>query len=138
MLNTPSENFVSYGASQSESPTPVEVYQVQTGRSESIRLSSQEVAVASVGLLLLFTIWYFVRQSLRARKASEEGLQTPTGRRGQADRLATTLPCVKCFYFKANMYLPCAVNPTLALKPEAKDCGDFRPRSNSESTTTTR
>jgi ABC-type nickel/cobalt efflux system permease component RcnA len=133
--NVPSENFVSYRAPHSGYTTSVEAYQGQVAESQNVRISSQEVAVASVGMLLLFAVWYFVRQNLRRRKATTEGLQNHPRRTTQADRLVSSLPCTRCHYFKANMYLPCAVNPTVALRPEAEDCGDFRPRSGHESTT---
>jgi len=133
--NVPSENFVSYRAPHSGYITSVETYQGQAAASQNVRLSSQEVAVASVGVLLLFTVWYFVRQNLRRRKVTADRLQNHPSRATQADGLVSSLPCTKCHYFKANMYLPCAVNPSVALKPEAEDCGDFRPRSGHESTT---
>jgi hypothetical protein len=135
--NAPAKNLVSYRAPHANYTTSVEAYQGQAAASQNTRLSSQEVAVASVGVLLLFTVWYFVRQNLRRRKATENGLHNHSGRATQVDRLASSLPCTKCYYFKANMYLPCAVNPSVALKPEAEDCGDFLPRFNHGSTTAT-
>jgi ABC-type nickel/cobalt efflux system permease component RcnA len=132
--NPQSENFVSYRSAESDYVSSVEAYQAQSAQSDNIRLSSQEVAVASVGILLLFAAWYFVRRHLRQRKAHEENLQGHVGRAPHAGRLISHLPCTSCHYFKANMYLPCAVNPTVALKPESENCSDFRPRSNQDST----
>ena len=104
---------------------------------DNTRLSSQEVAVASVGLLLLFTVWFFVRQSLRQRKTSEAELLSADRSLSKAKRLTHYLPCTNCHYFKANMYLPCAVNPMVVLKPEAKDCSDFKARNGHEYTEVT-
>lgn len=99
---------------------------------ENNQLSSQEIAVASVGLLLLISVTYFVRRRLKQRKADEAELGNTNGSLSKARRLTSFMPCTKCHYFKANMYLPCAVNPTVALKPEAENCGDYRPRDGSE------
>jgi hypothetical protein len=104
---------------------------------EGSRLSAQEVAVASVGLLFLLSVWYFVRQDLRRRKANAGEPQAVERGLSRAEKLTYHLPCTKCHYFKANMYLPCAVNPTTALKPEAVNCMDFRPRDGSEYTEAT-
>ncbi|KYC43709.1 hypothetical protein WA1_00640 [Scytonema hofmannii PCC 7110] len=35
------------------------------------------------------------------------------------------LPCKKCYFFSANKYLPCAVNPTIVMTEEARNCSDY-------------
>ncbi|MUG91388.1 hypothetical protein F7734_02335 [Scytonema sp. UIC 10036] len=35
------------------------------------------------------------------------------------------LPCSKCYFFSKNHYLPCAVNPTIVMSEEAKNCSDY-------------
>jgi len=133
--NAPSKTFLSYRSSQADYTTSIDAYQAQAAQSNNMRPSSQEMAVASVGVLLLVTVWYVVRRNLRHRKAHEESFGGHSSQPSQAKGLTSHLPCTQCHYFKANIYLPCAVNPTVALKPEAQDCGDFRPRSGHESTT---
>ncbi|MBW4439785.1 MAG: hypothetical protein KME10_00840 [Plectolyngbya sp. WJT66-NPBG17] len=39
------------------------------------------------------------------------------------------LPCKKCQFFSNNPYMKCAVNPHMAMTPDATDCSDFRSRS---------
>jgi hypothetical protein len=36
--------------------------------------------------------------------------------------------CQNCRYFSNNKYLKCAVNPTIALTEEAKNCHDYHPQ----------
>lgn len=87
--------------------------------------------------MLLVSVWYFIRRDLRQRKASDGSDQNSQHSLTRADRLTNHLPCTKCHYFKANMYLPCAVNPTAVLKPDAMNCSDFRSRNGSEYTEAT-
>ncbi len=35
------------------------------------------------------------------------------------------VPCRKCRFFSSNSYLRCAVNPSIVLRNEAKDCSDY-------------
>jgi hypothetical protein len=37
------------------------------------------------------------------------------------------IPCQNCRYFSKNFYLKCAVQPSIVLKAEAKDCSDYWP-----------
>jgi hypothetical protein len=37
------------------------------------------------------------------------------------------LPCQNCKYFSSNYYMRCAVNPSLVMTKEAKDCSDYLP-----------
>jgi hypothetical protein len=112
--------------------TSVQTTFPETNSVKNSRFSSQEVAVFSIGLLILFSVWYLIRQDLRRRKADHNELERTENHLSRAEKLTKHLPCTKCHYFKANMYLPCAVNPVVALKPEAKDCNDFRPREGSQ------
>ncbi len=132
--HTQTNNFDGLNSPQSSYAVSVESRDFQPRNSEGAGLSSQEVAVASGGLLLLFTIWYFVRHNLRRRKVENGELNAAENSLSRARKLTHSLPCTNCHYFKANMYLPCAVNPTMALRPEAKDCQDFQPRNGSERT----
>ena len=104
------QGAVKFGPSAQATPaTASESQAVQPSTPEGLQFSLQEGAVASVGILFSVATWHFVSQSLKRRNA-----------------LTDYLPCIRCHYFKANMYLPCAVNPMVALKPEAKDCMEFR------------
>ncbi|NDJ17504.1 hypothetical protein [Myxacorys almedinensis] len=49
-------------------------------------------------------------------------------RNAPSSKQAVQLPCKKCQFFHNNPYIKCAVNPHLALTPEAADCSEFRQR----------
>ncbi len=36
-------------------------------------------------------------------------------------------PCQNCKYFSSNYYIRCAVNPSIVMTKEAKDCSDYLP-----------
>ena len=114
--------------------TTAESHQIEPTPAGEGQFSMQEGAVASVGVLLIIAVWHFVTEHLKRRKADEGAFQAHQEGISKAKRLTHHLPCTRCHYFKANMYLPCAVNPMVVLKPEAKDCTDFRDRESSETT----
>jgi hypothetical protein len=37
----------------------------------------------------------------------------------------SNLPCKKCYFFSVSNYLPCAVNPTIVMTEEARNCSDY-------------
>ncbi|MDZ7960463.1 MAG: hypothetical protein RMY34_21710 [Aulosira sp. DedQUE10] len=37
------------------------------------------------------------------------------------------VPCKNCKYYSSNHYLKCAVNPSLVMSEEAKDCSEYLP-----------
>lgn len=37
------------------------------------------------------------------------------------------IPCTNCQYFNSNIYLKCAVQPSLVMSEKAKDCTDYQP-----------
>ncbi|ERT09054.1 hypothetical protein M595_1012 [Lyngbya aestuarii BL J] len=37
------------------------------------------------------------------------------------------IPCTNCQYFNGNVYLKCAVQPSLVMSEQAKDCTDYQP-----------
>ena len=99
-----------------------------------VQLSSREVAVASGGLVLLISLWHFGRQYHRHRKAEAAGTQARDRPIPVVSRATYDLPCTRCHYFNRNTHLPCAVNPRVALKPNAHDCTEFLANNHSQPT----
>ncbi|MBD2776695.1 hypothetical protein [Iningainema tapete] len=52
------------------------------------------------------------------------------------DKIASTtntlhkVPCKNCQYFSNNRYLKCAIQPSIVLTEQAKDCSDYCPKTN--------
>lgn len=83
--------------------------------------SLQEGISAGAGILLLIGVFLMLRRASFRRKA--EG-----STRNALENNRSPIPCQDCRYFHPNTFLPCAVNPALALRKEAADCTDFCPR----------
>ena len=102
--------------------------QAQPATPHRTHLPLREAMVTSAGLLILMGMWIIVRRSVYHWKslnatpvtAGEDGILSAKDAHSQ-------LPCSECHYFKRNLYLPCAVNPTVALTEQARDCSDFQP-----------
>lgn len=99
-----------------------------------VQLSSREFAVASGGLVLLISLWHFGRQYHRYRKAEAEATQAHDHLIPGVSKAIYDLPCTRCHYFNRNTHLPCAVNPCVALKPNAHDCTEFLANDHSQLT----
>jgi hypothetical protein len=89
-----------------------------------------EVTSASVGFLVLFSSFILLYCSMQRWKSppSPGPAPNPNPDKFWPENLTFDLPCTRCQYFKANRYLPCAVNPLQVLKPEARNCIDFQER----------
>jgi hypothetical protein len=106
----------------------VEVEPPRSDASEAAHPLLKETVASSALLIFLLSGCIFVfrgavrLKSLAASSSSlNEGAAHPLAASAQA-------PCSRCRYFTANAYLMCAVNPSIVLKPEAKDCADFQSR----------
>ena len=42
------------------------------------------------------------------------------------------IPCTNCQYFNNNLYMKCAVQPSIVLSENAKDCTDYQPLDESQ------
>jgi len=93
---------------------------------ESTYHSFHENAGVLIWLLILFGAWIVLRDGLQRWKSVISASSALDNESPWVRGKAADLPCMKCYYFKANRHLPCAVNPTQAMKPEAKKCCDFR------------
>lgn len=69
------------------------------------------IGVSFIPLLLMFIRSLNLYKTISSRLTLHQGTQQST--------------CLKCQYFSKNMYLKCAVNPSIVLTKEAKDCPDF-------------
>lgn len=102
--------------------------QAQPAPTDRTHLPLREAMVTSAGLLILMGTWIIVRRSVYHWKS----LNTAPAMGNEDDILpvgkaSSQLPCTQCYYFKRNLYLPCAVNPTVALTEQSRDCSDFQP-----------
>ncbi|HEY9737735.1 MAG TPA: hypothetical protein V6D06_15695 [Trichocoleus sp.] len=86
--------------------------------------SIQEGISAGAGILLLVGVFLMLRRTSFQRKAERSRT------RGGLESNRSPIPCQDCRYFHPNTFLPCAVNPGLALRKEAADCTDYSPRHN--------
>jgi hypothetical protein len=108
--------------------------QSETQSSDSIEIispQSPDTVIDSWGLLILLSGLLLFGFSLSNWKPSTNRSHlprrsSPSEKDPRLDEQLDKLPCTKCHYFKANMYLPCAVNPVQALTPEAINCSDFQ------------
>lgn len=90
------------------------------------------VVAISLSFFLLVSVWMLFRRYFRMAKHyhNDDSISVLRYEAGTVRRelSSSKISCYKCQYFERNMYLPCAVNPAVALKPEAKDCKDFQPK----------
>ncbi|MBD0267396.1 MAG: hypothetical protein ICV77_03785 [Cyanobacteria bacterium Co-bin8] len=81
----------------------------------------QEGVSAIAGIFLLAGVLFMLRRASSRDKALH---RTATG---DLDG-RSAIPCQNCHYFHPNTFMPCAVNPAMALRKEAVDCSDYCPR----------
>ncbi|MBD0337168.1 MAG: hypothetical protein ICV62_16900 [Cyanobacteria bacterium Co-bin13] len=81
----------------------------------------QEGVSAIAGLFLLAGVLFMLR------RASSHGKAQHRSATGELEG-RNAIPCQNCHYFNPNTFLPCAVNPAMALRKEAVDCSDYCPR----------
>lgn len=98
------------------------------GAVESNQSFTQDMLSASLGFFVLFSSFVLLLCSMRRWKTPDETPTFSEEMKSWSDKMAFDVPCRNCHYFKANRYLPCAVNPMEALTEEAANCGDFRER----------
>lgn len=88
----------------------------------------REGVSAFAGLVLLIGLLLMLRRVALQQKAAQ------SANKGNIEANRTPIPCQSCHYFHPNTFMPCAVNPSLALRKEAIDCSDYCSR-NTESLT---
>lgn len=89
---------------------------------------SNDVMSATLGFLVLFSSFVLLLCSMRRWKTPEATPTFSDEMKAWSEKMITDVPCRNCHYFKANRYLPCAVNPTQVLTAEAANCSDFQAR----------
>lgn len=77
-----------------------------------------EVSTGIIILSGLFCVFMFSKTWATAREDLDDLLA----------ELSSQIPCRRCCFFSNNLYLKCAIQPTIAMTKEAIDCSDFRPR----------
>lgn len=97
----------------------VESERVKTEKAENKPI----VTNLSLGIVLLICIICFIMLS-KSWAATQEDLEDiiETASFSQS-------PCRKCLFFSNNLYLKCAVHPTIVLTKEASNCRDYNPKS---------
>lgn len=89
----------------------------------------QEVIPNVMGFAILLSSLILLVCSARHRwKSLNAVVSSPRSLDCQEKQSAAPSPCRQCYYFSANRYLPCAVNPMWAMRPESLSCSDFQPR----------
>ena len=89
---------------------------------------SNDLLSASLGFIVLFSSFVLFLCSMRRLKTPTETPHLSDEMKAWSEKMTIEVPCRNCHYFKANRYLPCAVNPTQVLTAEAQNCSDFQER----------
>lgn len=111
-LVTTETNFTSIVVSE------VKPEQVKTDNIETKPL----VLNLSLSIVILSCVICFILLS-KSGAATREDLENII----KITRFSQT-PCRKCRFFSNNLYLKCAVHPTIVLTKKANDCADYNPR----------
>lgn len=82
----------------------------------------REGVSAFAGIVLLTGLLLMLRRVALQQKEAQGA------NKGNLEANRTPIPCQSCHYFNPNTFMPCAVNPSLALRKEAIDCSDYCPR----------
>jgi hypothetical protein len=89
---------------------------------------ANDMLSASLGFIVLFSSFVLFLCSMRRLKTPTETPHLSDEMKAWSEKMAVEVPCRNCRYFKANRYLPCAVNPVQVLTTEAQNCGDYQER----------
>lgn len=81
-------------------------------------LGTMEFVYLASGFVGIFLIVVLLKQ-LQARKLIKSQLSW--------QKTCQKIPCNSCQYFNNNIYMKCAVQPTLVLSEKAQDCPDYQP-----------
>ncbi|MEL7034553.1 MAG: hypothetical protein AAFO04_02875 [Cyanobacteria bacterium J06592_8] len=88
----------------------------QSNTQTSNTLGTMEFVYLASGFVGIFLIIVLIKQ-LQARKLIRSQLSW--------QKSCQKIPCNSCQYFNNNIYMKCAVQPTLVLSEKAKDCPDY-------------
>jgi hypothetical protein len=99
-----------------------------TDPTETSTTFSNDMLSASLGFIVLFSSFVLFLCSMRRLKTPTEPPHLSDEMKAWSEKMAVEVPCRNCHFFKANRYLPCAVNPTQVLTAEAQNCRDFQER----------
>ncbi|MBH8572773.1 hypothetical protein I8752_07040 [Nostocaceae cyanobacterium CENA369] len=98
--------------------TRSEVKQEQV-KTNSSNVPDIVVSLAPVGLLVSWIIFFLVLQ--KTRRVLDNKM-VPTV------KTLYKVPCKNCQFYANNNYLKCAVNPSVVLTEEAKNCPEYSPK----------
>ncbi|MDY7024079.1 MAG: hypothetical protein SWJ54_22480, partial [Cyanobacteriota bacterium] len=96
----------------------------QSNTQTSSSLGTTEFVYLVSGFVGIFLIVVLIKQ-LQARKLIRSQLSW--------QKSCQKIPCNSCQYFNNNIYMKCAVQPTLVLSEKAKDCPDYESVLNQDS-----
>ena len=97
----------------------------QTEEGNGYRLTDPQIATSVAGSLAFIVAWvvFFLMLS-KLRTVLDNKIVFPV-------KTLNKLPCQNCEFFCSNNYLKCAVQPSMVMTEEAKNCSDYSPKSKS-------
>lgn len=98
--------------------TQTEVQQEQV-QNNSSNVPDIVVSLTPVGLLISWIVFFLLLQKIR-RALDNKMVFTV--------KSLHKVPCKNCQFYSNNNYLKCAVNPSLVLTEEAKNCSEYSPK----------
>lgn len=98
--------------------TQSEVQQEQV-QNNSSNVPNIVVSLTPVGLLISWIVFFLLLQKIR-RALDNKMVFTV--------KSLHKVPCKNCQFYSNNNYLKCAVNPSLVLTEEAKNCSEYSPK----------
>lgn len=94
--------------------------ELKTKQSPTNNIDIPEIAISltPVGLVFSWVIFFIILRKIRS--VLEDKIITSVKGSHQ-------LPCKKCKFYASNHFLKCAVNPSVVMTDNAKDCSDYSP-----------
>lgn len=97
--------------------TQSEVKQEQT-QIDNLKVPDIVVSLAPVGLIFSWIIFFLTLRKIRRSLDNKIVFKINTIHK---------VPCKNCQFYSNNNYLKCAVQPSLVLTEEAKNCSEYSP-----------
>ncbi|MBD2342688.1 hypothetical protein [Anabaena subtropica] len=93
--------------------------QQKTTQPSSIDISDIAISLTPVGLVFSWVIFFIILRKIRSI-IENKMVFTVNG--------LHQLPCKNCQFYANNHYLKCAVQPSVVLTEEAKNCSEYSPK----------
>jgi hypothetical protein len=104
--------------------------EVKTNSVKPSEMNVTEIVIAwGVGVSSFFIFWAFFWMALSKIMNVVKDNQIFLKKKP-----LSKFPCQNCKYFSSNYYMRCAVNPSIVMTKEAKDCPDYLAEDDASST----